>query len=313
MTATIDRPDTLEAMIGQTEVIARLRIVFAGSLLRDVRPPHVLLSGPAGHGKTTLAGIIAGTVQGKLVTTTGPALRKAGDLAGLMASAEEGSVLFIDEIHRLPAIVSETLYPVLEDGCLSIITGNGPSAKSITLRFPHVIIVGATTRPGSIPTPLRDRFGLHLTVQPYSDAEIAQIVEREWSRHDATSAPGAADTVAERSKGVPRLALHLAARVLDVAAVDGGQVTPDLAARALEAFGVGAGGMDEIDRRIIEALCTTFVGRPVGLANLAQALDLDPATIEQEHEGALVRNGMLIRTAQGRMATPLAHEWLARS
>ena len=309
MNATVERPKELTEMVGQTEVIDRLRIAYKGAEARGVTPPHTLLSGPAGHGKTTLAQIVAAELGATLVKTTGPALRRSGDLAGLLASVKANTVLFIDEIHRLPSMVEETLYEVLEDGTLSVVVGAGQAAKAITLRFPPVIVIGATTKPGSLSTPMRDRFGLHLTVKPYSDAELALIVRRCWDAAGADYSEGAPEVVAGRSKGVPRLALHLASRTQDVAALDQEPITPALAERALEAFGVGKGGLDEIDRRIIEALCTTFAGRPVGLANLSQALDLDPQTIESEHEGPLVRCGMMVRTPQGRLATELAHEW----
>jgi Holliday junction DNA helicase RuvB len=297
-------------MIGQEETIARLRIAIGGAKLRGVPAPHVLLSGPAGHGKTTLARIIAEETGGALVSTSAPALSKKGDLAAIFCAAEAGTVIFIDEIHRLPVAVMETLYEALEDGTFSVVIGGGPTARAVTMSFEPVIVVGATTMPGKLSTPLRDRFGLQLTVQPYTDEEIARIVERSWNHAEADYAPGSSEVVADRSKGVPRLALHLAARVLDVQAVSGEAITPSLTTRALEAFGVGAGGIDEIDHRIIVALVETFGGKPVGLANLASALDLDPLTIQNEHEPSLVRTGLCIRTASGRMATALAHEWV---
>ena len=311
-TDTLDRPETLDDMVGQAETINRLRIAMQGAAARQVKPPHVLLSGPPGHGKTTLARIVAREVGGTLVNATGPTLRKAGDLAGIVATMDGPSVLFIDEIHRLPTVVEEMLYEVLEDGTLTIVAGSGPSAKSVTLRLPPLLVVGATTAPGKLTTPLRDRFGLSLAVQPYSDDEIRQIVERSWSHALVDCAPGSAQVVAERSKGVPRLALHLAARVLDVAAIESTTVTPRLAERALEAFGVGRGGLDEVDCRIIHALTRTFAGRAVGLNALAQALDVDTTTIQNEHEPALVRAGLIVRTPAGRQATELAYAWQGR-
>ena len=312
MARTIDRPGDLESLIGQAELRARLQIVMAGARLRESKPPHILLSGPAGTGKTTLAGIIAKELGAKLVTTTGPALRRASDLAGILFSLEatDGvpAVLFIDEIHQMPALVEETLYEVLEDGKLSVVTGSSESARSVSLDVPALVCVGATTKPGALSKPLRDRFGFHAATAPYTDEELAEIVAREWRRFGSDATEGAALLVGRRAKGVPRIALHLAARVMDVAAILEGGITEESARRALEAFGVGDGGLDETDWRILETLCVTFRGRAVGLEALAQALDVDAATIEREHEGALVRAGLVLRTPGGRTATPAAYE-----
>lgn len=307
-TTTAERPGTLDEMVGQTETVARIRIAIGGARARGVRAPHLLLSGPAGHGKTTLARIVAQETDGPLVEAPGPTLRRAGDVAGILTAAEPNTVLFIDEIHRLPAIVEEILYEAMEDGSISVTVGSGPSARAVTLHLPPFVLVGATTRPGSLSAPLRDRFGLNLTMAPYTDEELSLIVARAWDRNGALYTDEACSAVGERSKGVPRLAIHLAQRVLDVAALAGTEtIGADLATQALEAFGVGEGGIDETDLRILEALVITFSGQPAGLANLAQALDLDVSTIQEQHEGALVRAGLMVRTHSGRMATPRAH------
>jgi len=302
------RPATIAEIVGQTELVSRLRLVMAGSIRRGVKAPHVLLSGPAGHGKTSLAGVIAHELGVEMTTTSGPALRRVGDIAGLLCSLEDGAVLFIDEIHRLPTVVEEALYEALEDGRLSMTAGVGAAARAISLELPPFVLVGATTKPGALSAPLRDRFGFHGTVAPYSVSELATIAGRAWMRAGVPFDPQAATVLAERSKGVPRVALHLAERVMDVAALRREPVSPSLVATALTAFGIGADGLDEIDLRILGALTTLFAGRAVGLDNLAQALDLDAKTIEAEHEGALVRAGLVLRTASGRLATPRAYD-----
>ena len=310
MTATIERPAKIDALIGQAALVARLKIVMAGARIRESKPPHVLLSGPAGTGKTTLSRIVAHELDAQLVTSSGPALRRGADLAGILFSLPRDalSVVFIDEIHRLPTIVEETLYEALEDGTLSIVVGSGNEARSVALKLPPIVVVGATTKPGDLSQPLRDRFGFHGQMAPYSESEIAQIVSREWERNDRTFGDGAALVVAQRAKGVPRIALHLAARVLDVTSIEKTDITAATAERSLVAFGIGKDGLDELDWRVLEALCVTFAGRAVGLAALAQALDIDESTIEKEVEGNLVRKGLLVRTPSGRMASPLAYE-----
>lgn len=312
MEETIKRPVVIDDVVGQGELVARLKIVMAGAVIRHTKPPHVLLSGPAGTGKTTLARVIGRQLGAPVVVTSGPALRRAGDLAGILFSLEppEGvpGVLFIDEIHRLTPIVEETLYEVLEDGTLTTVVGSGETARSISLKLPPLVIVGATTKPGALAQPLRDRFGFHATMAPYSVEELAQIVGREWTRNERDFTQEAALTVAQRSKGVPRIALHLAMRVLDVTGIERTDITEASAVRSLDAFGIGEGGLDETDWRILEVLCVTFRGRAVGLDALAQALDLDAYTIERDHEGPLVRAGLMVRTSSGRMASPQAYE-----
>lgn len=312
---TIERPGALSEVVGQVDIVARLRIVMAGARLRETRAPHVLLSGPPGTGKTTLARIVAAELGSKLYTTTGPAMRRVPDLAGALLSLggtpEHPAVFFIDEIHRLPVAVEETLYEAMEDQTVSVVAGSGGDARALSLPLDPLVIVGATTRPGDLSEPLRDRFGFAATMAPYSVEEIGQIVLREWARFGVIGSPEAAAVVAQRAKGTPRTALHLAARVLDVHAIEETDLTPASVARSLDAFGINQDGLDETDWRILTALVTTFAGRPVGLDALAQALDTDVATIQRAHEGALVRSGLMIRTVSGRMATPEAHRMVA--
>ena len=315
MTATIERPADIEALIGQTDLVNRLKIVMAGARIRESKPPHVLLSGPAGTGKTTLSRIVAHELNAKLVTSSGPALRRGADLAGILFSLPKDalSVVFIVEIHRLPTIVEETLYEALEDGTLSVVIGSGNEARSLALKLPPVVCVGATTKPGDLSQPLRDRFGFHGQMAPYSDDEIAQIVSREWERNERTQEEGASLVVAQRAKGVPRIALHLAARVLDVTAIERTEITAATAERALIAFGIGKDGLDELDIRLLTALTTTFAGRAIGLEALAQSLDVDSSTLVELSEGNLVRKGLITRTPAGRMALPAAYSLLKRS
>jgi Holliday junction DNA helicase RuvB len=304
----VGRPETIEEMVGQEAVIGRLRIVIEGSKARGVRVPHILISGPAGFGKTSLAHVIANTLEVPLIGTAGPILRKTGDLHGLLSSVRGETVLFCDEIHRLPNEVSESLYQALEDDQLSILRGYGADARSITVDLPPIVFVGATDQPGLLPKALRDRFGFRAVMQPYTDEELSKIVDKAFARAGfAGTPPGPALVVAERSKGVPRVAIHLADRVADVASLEAVPLDVTLALRALAAFGIDRRGLDEDDYRILRALVHTFSGRPVGINALAQCLDLDESSV-REHEGPLVRAGYLIRTRAGRLARPKAHD-----
>ncbi len=308
--STIERPRELSEFVGQNELVSRLRIVMRGARARDALAPHVLLSGPAGTGKTTLAGIVARELGAKLVTVNGPSLRRPGDLAAVLADFDKDAttVLFVDEIHRIPTVVEETLYEAMEDRTLSILIGKNEAARAVTLALAPFVVVGATTKPGALSQPLRDRFGFHGVTTLYGVGDLSQIVAREWERQGHTPDIGAALVTARAAKGTPRVAIHLATRVLDVCALREVEVTQRQAREALSAFGIDGDGLDEIDRKILAALTGPFKGRAVGLLALAQALDMDPMTIEREHEGALVRSGYMVRTPSGRMATAQAFE-----
>lgn len=310
-TSSIGRPADIAHYVGQVELRRRLHIVLGGASARGQLPPHILLSGPAGFGKTTLGRIVAAELGLPLVTTSAPALQRVGDLAGILV-AEGPRVLFVDEIHRLPMAVEEALYEALEDGTLSVTLGQGTDARLRTLRLAPFVLVGATTRPGAMSQPLRDRFGWHGQMAAYSVGELAEIVSGSWSRRGIDAGDGAAEVIARAARGVPRVALHLGERAADLAALRGAELTAELAAEALRAFGVAPDGLDEVDRAILEALTGRFAGKPVGLDNLAQALDLDPLTVEAEHEGYLVRSGLVTRTGRGRQATERAFELVGR-
>lgn len=299
------RPEGLSGLVGQRALVDQLRMVLKGAELRGARYPHCLIGGAAGHGKSTLAAIIASEIGGKLVKTSAVSIRKPMELVAILNQLEDRSVLFMDEIHRLQLSVAEMFYEALEDFTISRPVGDGEVA-SIALK--SFVCVGATTNPGLLPRPFRDRFGYQATVEPYTEQEIAEIVHRAWLRGEvAHDLPEAAE-VAKRSKLVPRLALHLADRVLDYCYVMNQLgVPPGFAARALEAFGVDRNGLDRTDWRILRALVTRFNGRPVGLKPLAEACDLDEATLEG-YESGLVRSGLLLKTRTGRTATAAAFQ-----
>ena len=306
---TAARPEDISGMVGQTVLVNQLRILAAGAKLRGTPIPHILLSGPAGFGKTTLAGIIAGETGGELMVTNGMTLRKSSDLLGLLIKLTPNAVLFIDEVHRLPTTVMEALYTALEDRCVDLLIGSGKSTRAYRHELPVFTCVGATTQPGQLAGPFRDRFGFHGQLEPYTVEELTEIVRRAWVRRGVTFGAGEPRQVAERCKGVPRLALHLAERVLDYAAMMGSKaVDAGRSGAALTAFGIDDRGLDKVDWRILDALVNTFQGRCVGVATICQAIDIDPSTFERQHEGPLVRAGLMQRTQAGRMALPAAHE-----
>ena len=310
-TETTLRPRRLAEFVGQAELKAHLDIVLEAARRRGQPPDHLLFSGPPGLGKTTLAGIIATEMGAHLHTTSGPAIERAGDLAAILTQLDEGDVLFVDEIHRLPRPVEEVLYPAMEDFQLDIVLGKGPAARSIRLDLPRFTLVGATTRTGSITGPLRDRFGLVARLDYYTPADLEAIVERAAGILGvAIDADGCAE-IARRARGTPRIANRLLRRVRDYAEVTGdGTVDKATAEAGLALFGVDTRGLDQVDRAILSALCERFGGGPVGLSTLAISVGEQTETVEDVYEPFLIQEGLIMRTPRGRVALPAAWEHL---
>lgn len=303
------RPQTLTQYIGQEPIKKNLHILLSAAKKRQDPVEHILLHGGPGLGKTTLAQIIAKTMQASIRITSGPAIEKTGDLAALLTNLQPGDVLFIDEIHRLHKAVEELLYPAMEDYCLDIMVGKGPAARSMRLELPHFTLIGATTRMSLIAAPLRDRFGAHYQLELYSEDDIAQIVERSAGLLNITIDHSSAAVIAKRSRRTPRIANRLLKRVRDVATVEGhNQITADLAMRALDLLDVDHLGLNLVDRKIIMALIDKFNGGPVGVATLAAATAEEVATVEEVHEPFLMQIGFLTRTARGRQLTEHAYK-----
>ena len=305
------RPQTLDEYCGQQRVRQNLRVLIEAAKSRREPLDHVIFSGPPGLGKTTLASVVANEMGSKIHTTSGPAIERTGDLAAILTNLEAGDVLFIDEIHRLNHNVEEVLYPAMEDFFLDIVIGKGPAARSIRLDVPRFTLIGATTRTGLLTGPLRDRFGISYRLDYYTVEELAQIVERSAGILGVSIDHDSALEVASRSRGTPRLANRLLKRVRDYAQVKaGGTITAEVAAQAMSFFEIDELGLDWMDTKILQALASTFRGRPVGLSTIASSVGEDPSTIEDVYEPYLLQRGLIVRTPQGRQATLAAFEHL---
>ena len=305
------RPKSLIEYIGQDKAKENLRIYITAAKQRNESLDHVLLYGPPGLGKTTLAGIIAREMGVNLRVTSGPAIEKQGDLVAILTSLEEGDVLFIDEIHRLSRNVEEILYPAMEDFSLDIIIGKGPSARSIRLDVPHFTLVGATTRSGQLTAPLRDRFGVLLRLELYTPEQLAEIIMRSAGILDIACDRDGALEIASRSRGTPRIANRLLKRVRDIAQVEfDGEINEKVASAALSRFEIDELGLDEFDRKMLTTIIHNYSGGPVGLDTLAAAIGEEAVTIEDVYEPYLMQIGFLNRTARGRCVTQLAYEHL---
>ena len=303
------RPAIFSDFTGQAKVKERLEITVAAAKQRNEAIDHILLSGPPGLGKTTIANIIAKAMGASMKTTSGPTIEKAGDLAGLLTNLEEGDVLFIDEIHRLQKTIEEYLYPAMEDFKLDIIIDQGPNARSVRLNLPRFTLIGATTRSGLLTAPLLTRFPVRERLDYYEAGQLQKIVVRAARLLNIEMDEGGAMEIARRSRGTPRIANNLLRRVRDFAQVRGdGRVTRDIADKALAMLEIDENGLDEMDKRILEAIITKFGGGPVGVSSLAVAVGEEPDTLEEVYEPYLIMEGYLKRTPQGRVATELSYK-----
>lgn len=309
------RPRRLDEFVGQEAVREQLGVALDAARGRGEALDHVLLAGPPGLGKTSLANIVAEELGAPFVLTAGPALERKGDIAALLTALEPGAVFFVDELHRLPRALEEAFYPAMEDFQLPITIGEGPGARVVTIDLPRFTLVGATTRAGLLSTPLRDRFGIQFRLDPYSPDELAQIVQRSARILNVDIVASGAYAIASRSRGTPRVANRLLKRVRDWAQVRGDGVIDDqTAASALEHLEIDQEGLDRLDREVLRTICDLFAGGPVGLSTLSAAVGEESDTIEDVYEPYLLQRGFLQRTPRGRVATSraFAHLGIAR-
>ena len=304
------RPRTLDDYIGQERVRENLHVSITAAKQRGEALDHVLLYGPPGLGKTTLAYVIANELGVEIRSTAGPIIEKAGDLAAMLTNLKSRDVLFIDEVHRMSPTLEETLYPAMEDYEIDIMIGQGPGARSVKLGLQPFTLIGATTRTGLLTSPLRARFGIVHRLDYYTDGDIGEIVRRSARIMNTPIEPAAADEVARRSRGTPRVANRLLRRIRDYAQVRAdGTITAEVAQRALQLLEVDAHGFDEIDRRLLRTIIDKFGGGPVGVASIAAAMSEERDAIEEIYEPFLIQNGFLDRTQRGRVATARAYEY----